>query len=144
MTARGPGARKGREQSRRAKKKGKKGKGRRGRAKQRADVEGLTEAMGRLLGGGGGAVEGSNKESGAAEDEQEDGGGRAEEEEEEECAICLLALGREEDDGDGAEELATLACGHAFHETCIESWVVASAQHQLEAQCPICRGPLAR
>jgi hypothetical protein len=159
MAARGRGARKGGQESKRGKKKGPgKGKGGSGRGTQRgrragADaVEGLTAAMGSLLDARIICETSLATASAAALAAGTDGGGQQEEagegdkgeEQGEECAICLLPLGQDDDEGDGADEIATLGCGHVFHEGCMESWVVAAAQHQLDAQCPMCRGSLDR
>ncbi|GJN34331.1 hypothetical protein PR202_gb22981 [Eleusine coracana subsp. coracana] len=46
----------------------------------------------------------------------------------EECAICLAKVG---DDGLATRQLP--ACGHAFHEHCIEQWL------RVHPTCPICR-----
>jgi hypothetical protein len=68
--------------------------------------------------------------------------------EEEECAICLLTLGDDEGEEDeeacASSSVATLGCGHRFHERCIDSWVVSSKRQQLDAECPYCRRPLDR
>ena len=46
----------------------------------------------------------------------------------EECCICLGRLDE--------EECTRLSCGHMYHHTCIESWLVDGTGHTL--RCPLC------
>ena len=43
----------------------------------------------------------------------------------EECPICMNKL---------SNSIRILACGHCFHTTCIDQWIV-----EYKAQCPICK-----
>lgn len=52
------------------------------------------------------------------------------------CAICIELLGEADDGGSSpasAKRRCTLACGHRFHEGCIQRWL-ANSRH-----CPLCK-----
>ncbi|KAI3817144.1 hypothetical protein L1987_10933 [Smallanthus sonchifolius] len=51
-------------------------------------------------------------------------------EEQVECAVCLSAIGEDEDVGE-------LRCGHLFHEACLDRWL--SFRNRT---CPLCRDRL--
>jgi len=53
-----------------------------------------------------------------------------------ECAICLEALGGEQEDGD--RRVVQTACGHRFHQGCVERW------GQQASSCPVCRSSIER
>jgi len=42
-----------------------------------------------------------------------------------------------EDAGDGAQPLRLLACGHVFHQTCIDPWLT-----DVSGRCPVCQRPV--
>ncbi|NP_001151506.1 RING-H2 finger protein ATL1I [Zea mays] len=47
------------------------------------------------------------------------------------CAICLSEL-----DPEGGERVRVLpACGHAYHDACVQAWLAT------RASCPTCRAP---
>jgi hypothetical protein len=154
--------RRGERRTRRKKRRGKGGK-RKGKGKGTGEIGlgGVTEGVARLdvgeeAAGGGGAVVDEPSvaaavQQGAAstgEEGLESGvAGQGGKEEEEECAICLTALEdnqEEDDEADAFMDMATLGCGHRFHEQCIDSWVVSLARQKLDAECPYCRRPLNR
>ncbi|KAJ2922722.1 hypothetical protein H1R20_g14362, partial [Candolleomyces eurysporus] len=41
------------------------------------------------------------------------------------------------DAGDGAQPLRLLACGHVFHQTCLDPWLV-----DVSGRCPVCQRPV--
>jgi len=42
-----------------------------------------------------------------------------------------------EDAGEGAQPLRLLACGHVFHKTCLDPWLV-----DVSGRCPVCQRPV--
>ncbi|KZP34709.1 hypothetical protein FIBSPDRAFT_810130 [Athelia psychrophila] len=42
-----------------------------------------------------------------------------------------------EDAGEGAQPLRLLACGHVFHKTCVDPWLV-----DVSGRCPVCQRPV--
>jgi hypothetical protein len=44
---------------------------------------------------------------------------------------------RLEDAGEGAQPLRLLACGHVFHKTCLDPWLV-----DVSGRCPVCQRPV--
>uniref|UniRef100_D8QBT5 Expressed protein n=1 Tax=Schizophyllum commune (strain H4-8 / FGSC 9210) TaxID=578458 RepID=D8QBT5_SCHCM len=44
---------------------------------------------------------------------------------------------RLEDAGEGAQPLRLLACGHVFHQTCLDPWLI-----DVSGRCPVCQRPV--
>jgi len=47
------------------------------------------------------------------------------------------ALPRLQDAGEGPQPLRLLACGHVFHKTCIDPWLI-----DVSGRCPVCQRPV--
>jgi hypothetical protein len=67
----------------------------------------------------------------SAEEKGKEGEGEGEKEEEEEgaCAICLSEY-------EAGEEVRELGCGHVFHASCAEAWLLTNKT------CAACRRPI--
>jgi hypothetical protein len=53
------------------------------------------------------------------------------------CVICLEPFGYEENDDNQLEVI--LACGHKFHNDCIQPVIVCQLQQNADITCPVCR-----
>lgn len=51
---------------------------------------------------------------------------------ESECPVCIETLGQSGD-------VTLLGCGHAFHDTCLQSWTRSNLDQGFDARCPVCR-----
>ena len=62
-----------------------------------------------------------------------------------ECAICLVAMPKDQDDDDTT---VRLACGHRYHKSCLRRWLCVTGQsaegervvvYKQSKGCPLCR-----
>lgn len=73
----------------------------------------------------------------AADDEKAGEGSAKEEKEGKEGDVTEEERLRLEDAGEGPQPLRLLACGHVFHQTCLDPWLTG-----VSGRCPVCQRPV--